>query len=383
MSEDEQFIKSFLEIHKKQHALVVEYLKQEVDVSDEKFAFVELGGGGYTQGCFANLMKEITAYPTRTFYYKMDRMHVVDNCSNYVFFPSYMSKNLVLEMICRAPHGQTEGYGREEGKIVPILREDESKYLVQYGYEEYIQGIVSFTRLYSSTEKQLNGHIYIDLMVDYLKYVSETPDVVLLEFFSQMPNTVTGREKEPVAFAPALTAKQLRELFLWDGINWKTTKYSGSDIAYSLLRCSEKQTKKIKRYQALSKSKIGLAVKKRIGDKDRKDILSNIYEYPFDMLGEKIVLYGAGKYGKLLYDGIKKNTQSDVVLWVDKRYEELTGYAMKIVSPKEISYSQYNQVVLTVQNRQIAEAIKKELIEMGIPESKIVWFPYERKVITV
>ena len=54
-------------------------------------------------------------------------MNLCKGCIYYVFFPSAIKNNLVIEMICRAPHGQTIDYAIEGEKVVPVLDGVEEK----------------------------------------------------------------------------------------------------------------------------------------------------------------------------------------------------------------------------------------------------------------
>lgn len=383
LNESQGFRKFYLERLGEKHNLVIGYLCQNIDYQDQKFAFVELGGGGYTQGCFANLMKEITEYPIRTFYYKLDRMNVVNNCENYVFLPSYMDHNLILEMICRAPHGQTEGYRRENDRYVPILREDESKYLIDYGYVDYIRGIIDFTKEYCKMQGGIEQDISIDLLMEYMLYATKNPDRILLNFFANMPNSLSGREKKIIPFAPQLSKREMWDYFFMQKIECGKLKYSGSDIDYSILRCTKKDKKRINRYKKMANSKMATLIIKGKQKKNRKKMLTDLVEYPIDMLGENIVLYGAGKYGCLIFETIKQKRSGRVVLWVDQRYREMKGYPMPISPPSAILSNSYDEVLITVADSSLAKEIKRDLLELGVLESKIQWFAFRKISIEV
>ena len=68
----------------------------------------------------------------------------------------------------------------------------------------------------------------------------------------------------------------------------------------------------------------------------------------------------------------EQNQFCEVVLWVDKNYRNFDKN-LRITDPKEISQYEYDYVVLAVQAVTLADEIKRELIENGVPEKKIVW----------
>lgn len=98
-----------------------------------------------------------------------------------------------------------------------------------------------------------------------------------------------------------------------------------------------------------------------------------LYQPNVDLRGKKIVLYGAGTVGKDFYMQIKSDMQSNVVLWVDKKWMEHSDSQYEIVSPEEIKNEEYDYVLIAVKNQRVAEEIKSELINEMVPEEKILW----------
>lgn len=96
--------------------------------------------------------------------------------------------------------------------------------------------------------------------------------------------------------------------------------------------------------------------------------------FPFVAMekGAKVVIYGAGKVGHKYMEQNEQNQFCEVVLWVDKNYRNFDKN-LRISNPKEISRYEYDYVVLAVQAVTLADEIKQELIENGVPEKKIVW----------
>lgn len=60
---------------------------------------------------------------------------------------------------------------------------------------------------------------------------------------------ITGREKNIKVFAPKLTKIDIRNIFLFYPEEAFAKYYTGSDIEFSILRCAEREKRKIKFYK--------------------------------------------------------------------------------------------------------------------------------------
>jgi len=109
---------------------------------------------------------------------------------------------------------------------------------------------------------------------------------------------------------------------------------------------------------------------------DLRAIVGSKLRFPFERLTagmSKLILYGAGYYGKKYYEQISVSRDYDIVLWVDKNYKILQEEGYEIVSPKEISKKEFDAVVITVKNPEVAQQIIEEVVEQGIARDKIFW----------
>ena len=52
----------------------------------------------------------------------------------------------MIEVLCGATHGQTNGYKYSDGSWVPLFGEDEGQKLAAYGFEDYKEGIETYTK---------------------------------------------------------------------------------------------------------------------------------------------------------------------------------------------------------------------------------------------
>lgn len=86
----------------------------------------------------------------------------------------------------------------------------------------------------------------------------------------------------------------------------------------------------------------------------------------------RLALYGAGSVGTSYYKQITGLGQADIVLWVDKDTEKVAKNSA--LSPVEkLLTAEYDYVLIAVKQKSVAEVIKKDLMEMGIAEEKLLW----------
>ncbi len=101
--------------------------------------------------------------------------------------------------------------------------------------------------------------------------------------------------------------------------------------------------------------------------------------YPFEVIEKntKIVLYGAGVYGKRVYEMNQRVQYGNIVLWVDKNVNKSSGHAVGM--PADILSTVYDFVLIAIRSTNSARQIIDELIELGIPSDKILWSKQELK----
>lgn len=378
LEKNEQFRRMYLEKLKEKRTLAVAYLQQEIDVQDEHFAFVEVAGGGLTQGCLHQLMLEFWQKPIETFFFKLDRVNLAEGCIYNVFLPSFIENNLVVEMIFRAPHGQTLGYEKAGNQIVPVLDKFEDKATVKHGFYDMEEAVIQYTRFMAKAESANPGEQnLVETAELYFCYIAKTPDKEVLEYFATWPNNESGRETSLREYAPKLTKEDILNIFLRK-MYWEDTGlyYKGTNLDYSLLRCDEEERKLVERCKKEYSSAWGEEARreKLSADKAEKENYKRAAYYPCELLADNIVLYGAGKFGRQLYRKIKDMGKTNIVKWVDKQQKsEELDYPDEVSGIEAIKEVEFAQIVIAVVKEELAEEIKQELREYGIPEEKIFW----------
>ena len=111
------------------------------------------------------------------------------------------------------------------------------------------------------------------------------------------------------------------------------------------------------------------------------------------IFGKKVIIYGAGAYGRgLCKELVRLNCYDKLIAWVDKNYEaslrwgdehpeEFIGKLMRKVEPIDvIRHKDYDYIAIANANEDIASEISKDLQEkLGVPAEKIVWGKVFRK----
>ena len=88
--------------------------------------------------------------------------------------------------------------------------------------------------------------------------------------------------------------------------------------------------------------------------------------------GKKVALYGAGVVGKNYYLQMKKSKGGAPFVWVDRNYE-LYNNDFPVHPVEELKTADSDYIIIAIDNKNTAEAIRKNLIEMGIDDNKILW----------
>lgn len=372
-----EFRKFLYAAMKSARQVVIGYLQQEMTVADAHFAFVDLGGGGFTQGCLANLLEVFCPWPVRTFFFKMDRVNLMKNCMSYTFLPSKLKDELVIEMICRSDHGQTEGYKRKAARWEPVLKPGEGERIKAYGYDAYMAGVRDFCVAYAGIVSRFHLSVRIDLLLQYMDFLMCRPDRELLNFLADMPNSVTGREQKVIGFAPKLTRQNIRDIFLLHVGEPIDVYYHGSDLKYSRLRCTREESRKINFYEQkgnLIKERFQRLLHRPLVPATNALHSPDPFEgLPLAALGPRIALYGAGKYGQRMYR-ILLERKVPVVAWLDQQYAVLVQQGLPVTGTLDNAYQQrYDSILIAIRDVQIACEIEHNLLSGGVEAWRIFW----------
>ncbi len=101
------------------------------------------------------------------------------------------------------------------------------------------------------------------------------------------------------------------------------------------------------------------------------------YRFPYEDVaaGSNVAIYAAGKIGKVFHTQLKLTRYAEVVLWVDQGWETRDA-KMNIRPVEELTQVACDYVIICVLSEKIAEDIRRELLDMGLDDSRIVWKDY-------
>ena len=94
-------------------------------------------------------------------------------------------------------------------------------------------------------------------------------------------------------------------------------------------------------------------------------------KYPPD---SKIVLYGAGRWGRICYKWICRKQYGEIVGWVDNAWSSLKDMDFSIMPVDTLLRIKYDYVLIAIKEKLLQEEVIQNLMSWGIPRSKILSF---------
>lgn len=90
------------------------------------------------------------------------------------------------------------------------------------------------------------------------------------------------------------------------------------------------------------------------------------------IMGKRVVLYGAGKVGQDYYAQLCKYKDIQIIEWVDQNHSSYQFEYRKVESVENLANLEFDYLIIAVAKRLIAEEIMSELISMGVCKQKIL-----------
>lgn len=353
--------KAFLKMkHASKSERAIQYLKQEINIKDKNFAFVELYGSGYTQNCMSLLLKTFYNVPIKTFFYYQHRKQNGDNI--FISFVSdTMNIKILIETLCRSFEGQTIDYYISDHIWKPLIEENEI--LKDYNYSDYIDGVLNYT------ENFICNHYDIDYIEKWRQFC-ECKSQYVMDYIGDMPYGVIGSEEIKTYFAPKLN---LNDIFYiaFNGCEAEEQNiYTGAMISYSIKRMDGIKGKLL--YILLKNKYIKIMQKFYIDFKSncRINKIDYFLNWPF-MRGKRIVVYGAGKIGTHIVKRILTEKREILVLWIDQSEKEDKCFPIK--RPETIVNSKFDYVILASVYRDYLDSMLNKLRQLNVSENKIIY----------
>ena len=206
--------KNILEYFSSKKDVLIKYLKQEINFDINDFAFVDLGGSGYSQDALNDVVNLFKKTNIKTFYFYNSEYVNHNLSSKYDYYISNKGCRLWLELLCRAPHGQVIGYQENEnGKVIPIFDEYDLCETSIWNMDSYISGIEEFSKNMAGFE--VNNKIDIlatNLINIYFDILLKKQDTWLANILGSVLFSSIGTN-EKFEIAPPFTYK---EAFLYN-----------------------------------------------------------------------------------------------------------------------------------------------------------------------
>ncbi|MDO5293214.1 MAG: CDP-glycerol glycerophosphotransferase family protein [bacterium] len=227
----EKYHKYLLEVAANDRKIVLEYLNQEINF-EEKFAFVEYWGRGYTQDCFTRLVHAATGKELDVPYYYVRSIYPTQGHNVRYNFNGNRTPLLFVESIfANIPYKSITSYTREDGKVVPVLQDVDCDMHLFTAMKRYLsQFVKDYLRLNVDHEEDFDRALF-NFALNY--FTENQEDEAFSECLAPLIDSV-GTYGEKNEYAPALTDEMLKALENGE----KITKMTKS-IDMTLARSSE------------------------------------------------------------------------------------------------------------------------------------------------
>lgn len=109
--------------------------------------------------------------------------------------------------------------------------------------------------------------------------------------------------------------------------------------------------------------------------RDGKEIVLIRYKFPdiVKIQGKRIIIFGAGAVGKDYYFQLSCYSHIHILAWVDSFKENCKNDFMEISDKEILKDVDFDVIIIAAKNYCTAIEIEKELIELKIDKSKIIW----------
>lgn len=372
------FKNRLIEENRKKRESVTAYLKQEINLREEQLAFVEVGGTGYTQKCLGHILSDLYDGRVGTYYFQLYSLKEGKDCF-YNFVPDDFHMKDAIEPLCRAPHGQTLGYIRKGARMEPVLEKKEDLSFYKDAYEKYVRGFLAYAETYMDYYKELfTKPVNRKMIRKCWDYYTHANDEDILGFVGEIPFGVTGKENKNLVYAPRLNKQEIKEIFYSYSTEPASRRYRGASLNMSVLRMNEEERRLMVQYQ----EQAARAVKEHTEKMENRYDSDTFVRIPDGRYpdGSKIVIYGAGKFGKAFYYQAKRRMRYQIVSWTDKQYRRYIEEGYSVIPPSHLTDMEFDVVLVAVLERTLKNRIEEELTKLGIPVEKIDWISPEELV---
>lgn len=93
---------------------------------------------------------------------------------------------------------------------------------------------------------------------------------------------------------------------------------------------------------------------------------------PYEIVkkSSKVVIYGAGRFGKKYKDRLDKEAEFNIVAWVDKNYHNFPQ-EWNVESIDVLKDREYDIILIAISDPYIQKSVERDLVDNGVALSKI------------
>lgn len=211
LSANSKFLDLVIKSNSEQRNYLIQYIKQEIDLSDNKLALVDLAASGRTQNCLVNLIKTFSDIKITSFYSQFNPLKVLSPNFEMVSFYSSPKIRSQMELFCRSLCGATVSYNKTNGEIVPVMEDLEGKALEEYEYDSVLEGEILFCETFYKILSNNSSYVpNLKPFLFYFDYITGNPDLETAELIGEIPfSNYYGIETRTYKCAPVLSVKDL------------------------------------------------------------------------------------------------------------------------------------------------------------------------------
>ncbi|MBQ5590414.1 MAG: CDP-glycerol glycerophosphotransferase family protein, partial [Clostridia bacterium] len=289
LSNSNEYKEYLLSYAKEKRAIIDEYFRQEMNF-DEKFAFVEYWGRGYTQTCHTRLLQNVAGKKQDVPYYYMRSIYpTIGNDVRYNYTDVNTPLIFVEALFANIDYKSIEKYDyNEKGEVVPVKKSADCDMQL---FNSMNKRLVQFSNDYITETFYDRDYLGRELLKFSLEYFRDNQtDEVLLNTVAPLIDAV-GLFGEKREFAPAFTKEIVDKLVSKEVAPIDVT----SSIPMSIAR-SDEEVKEYYNYLTVVKPNEEKEIKK--GKKTKYDAKAVDFNNKLRILGFKNIKQSNMRYYK-------------------------------------------------------------------------------------
>lgn len=187
--------KAFNNKEPQQVDLIKKYIIQEIDLKQPMILFVDLFGTGNSIEEIAKKIQEVSDGNVCSAYIKRGGCNYNYNIAIKCEYASRIDIYDNIEIFSSAPEGSCQGYlSDDNGKIKPLCDNEMTKKMLDYGYQDYIDGIDKFIDIYLRLPYNADYRYCstLDVLEEYIEKINFFPSNELIQFLVEYPEKKQG-----------------------------------------------------------------------------------------------------------------------------------------------------------------------------------------------